>query len=97
MNLFLTFDFIYHIGLRHGAYYCYSMFSRVGVWEAARWIARVREHTCPTCSRSVILKTNMSGGHFGEGGRFMHCEETAFECAFLIKVMGMFDGEMGSK
>lgn len=61
--------------------------SRVGVWEAAKWVARVRENICPTCSASVILKTNMSGGHFGEGGRFSHCEDTAFEYAFLVKVI----------
>lgn len=39
----------------------------------------------------------MSGGHFGEGGRFMHCEETAFEYAYLIKMIGMLDGEIDSK
>ncbi|KAM7265070.1 hypothetical protein ACFE04_002753 [Oxalis oulophora] len=61
--------------------------SRVGVWEAAKWVAKVRDITCGDCSRSVILKTNMDGGHFGEGGRFSHCEETAYDYAFLIKVM----------
>ncbi|XP_020109536.1 uncharacterized protein LOC109724948 isoform X1 [Ananas comosus] len=62
--------------------------SRVGVWEAAKWVAKVREMTCPSCSRSVILRTNMHGGHFGEGGRFSHCDDAAFEYAFLIKVIG---------
>ncbi|KAM7487538.1 hypothetical protein LguiB_025022 [Lonicera macranthoides] len=59
--------------------------SRVGVWEAAKWVAKVRDSTCSSCSSSVILKTNMRGGHFGEGGRFSQCEETAFEYAFLMK------------
>ncbi|KAK2989398.1 hypothetical protein RJ640_008072 [Escallonia rubra] len=63
--------------------------SRVGVWEAAKWVAKVRESTCSSCSRTVILKTNMTGGHFGEGGRFGQCEETALEYAFLMKVMGI--------
>ncbi|GLT27536.1 hypothetical protein SLA2020_025230 [Shorea laevis] len=62
--------------------------SRVGVWEAAKWVAKVRDSTCSRCSRSVILKTNMSGGHFGEGGRYIQCEETAHDYAFLVKVMG---------
>ncbi|XP_010261180.1 PREDICTED: uncharacterized protein LOC104600060 [Nelumbo nucifera] len=66
--------------------------SRVGVWEAAKWVAKLRESTCSSCSQSVILKTNMSGGHFGEGGRFSHCEEVAFEYAFLMKVVGMHYG-----
>ncbi|EXB44900.1 Protease 2 [Morus notabilis] len=63
--------------------------SQVGVWEAAKWVARVRESTCHACSGSVILKTNMSGGHFGEGGRYAQCGETAYEYAFLLKAMGM--------
>ncbi|KFK41330.1 hypothetical protein AALP_AA2G115900 [Arabis alpina] len=62
--------------------------SRVGVWEGAKWVAKIRECTCHDCSRAVILRTNMSGGHFGEGGRYAQCEETAFDYAFLIKVMG---------
>ncbi|KAK8950209.1 hypothetical protein KSP40_PGU013767 [Platanthera guangdongensis] len=65
--------------------------SRVGVWEAAKWVARVREKTCRICSRSIILKTSMIGGHFGEGGRYSHIDDTAFEFAFLIKSMGLLD------
>ncbi|KAG7979052.1 hypothetical protein I3843_05G110800 [Carya illinoinensis] len=61
--------------------------SRVGVWEAAKWVAQVRESTCSDCSRAVILKTNMTGGHFGEGGRYSQCEETAYDYAFLMKVL----------
>ncbi|XP_071708956.1 uncharacterized protein [Rutidosis leptorrhynchoides] len=67
--------------------------SRVGVWEAAKYVSRIRENTCLSCSRSVILKTNMSGGHFGEGGRSGQCEELAYEYAFLVKVMGQSDGK----
>ncbi|KAK9162534.1 hypothetical protein Syun_003436 [Stephania yunnanensis] len=65
--------------------------SRVGVWEAAKWVAKVRGKMCHSCSRSVILKTNLSGGHFGEGGRFGQCEEAAFEYAFLMKVTGALE------
>ncbi|XP_009761516.1 uncharacterized protein [Nicotiana sylvestris] len=62
--------------------------SRVGVWEAAKWVAKIRDKTCTRCSSAVILQTNMSGGHFGEGGRFGQCEEAAYEYAFLMKVLG---------
>lgn len=65
--------------------------ARVGVWEAAKWVAKVRDITCTSCSQAVILKTNMQSGHFGEGGRFMHCDETAFEYAFLMKALGLGD------
>ncbi|XVE74405.1 hypothetical protein DITRI_Ditri12bG0014300 [Diplodiscus trichospermus] len=67
--------------------------SRVGVWEAAKWVAKVRDSTCSFCSRSVILKTNMTGGHFGEGGRYIQCEEIAYEYAFLMKVLGIHISE----
>ncbi|KAK8659346.1 hypothetical protein V6N13_029550 [Hibiscus sabdariffa] len=63
--------------------------SRVGVWEAAKWVAKVRDGTCSLCSRCVILKTNMTAGHFGEGGRYSQLEETAYDYAFLAKVMGI--------
>lgn len=62
---------------------------RVGVWEAAKWVARIRDIACPTCSSSVILRSNMDRGHFSEGGRFGHCEETAYEYAFLMKSLGI--------
>ncbi|KAJ6312400.1 hypothetical protein OIU77_014020 [Salix suchowensis] len=64
--------------------------SRVGVWEAAKWVARTRDIACSHCSRSVILKTNMAGGHFGEGGCYSQCEETAYDYAFLMKTIGNY-------
>lgn len=67
---------------------------RVGFWEAAKWVAKVRDVTCPHCSSSVILKTNMeAGGHFGEGGRYAQSEETSYDYAFLLKAMGMLKNE----
>lgn len=62
---------------------------RVGVWDASKWVAKVRDRTCSNCSQSIILKTNMSGGHFSDCGRFGHSEETAYEYAFLMKTMGL--------
>ncbi|KAL7132648.1 hypothetical protein ABFS83_12G088800 [Erythranthe nasuta] len=61
--------------------------SRVGVWEAAKWVAKIRDSACKRCSCEVILQTNITGGHFREGGRFARCRETAFDYAYLIKVM----------
>ncbi|KAH9772226.1 prolyl oligopeptidase family protein [Citrus sinensis] len=37
---------------------------------------------------TFILKTNTTGGHFGEGGRYSQCEETAYDYAFLMKICG---------
>ncbi|KAL3824007.1 hypothetical protein ACJIZ3_020036 [Penstemon smallii] len=61
--------------------------SRVGIWEAAKWVAKIRDTACSSCSSSVILQTNISGGHFREGGRFASCKETAYDYAFLLKVI----------
>jgi len=66
---------------------------RVGVWESAKWVARVRDMTCSRCSSAVILKTNMTGGHFGEGGCYSHCEETAYDYALLMKTMNLECGQ----
>nr|GMC86502.1 Oligopeptidase B, putative [Ipomoea batatas] len=62
--------------------------SRVGVWEAAKWVAKIRDKACSKCCGSVILQTDMNGGHFSEGGRLGHCQEAAYEYAFLMKAMG---------
>ncbi|OIW02209.1 hypothetical protein TanjilG_21862 [Lupinus angustifolius] len=61
----------------------------VGVWEGAKWVAKVRDSTCSNCSRAVIMKTSMIGGHFGEGGHYGQCDETAYEYAFLMKAFGI--------
>jgi protease II len=34
----------------------------------------------------------MTGGHFGEGGCYSQCEETAYEYAFLMKTIGNVNG-----
>ncbi|GAB2242105.1 hypothetical protein Droror1_Dr00018880 [Drosera rotundifolia] len=62
--------------------------SRVGIWEAAKWVAKVRDSTCTKCSSALILKTEMTGGHFDEGGRYGHCKDVSYDYAFLMKVMG---------
>jgi protease II len=35
----------------------------------------------------------MTGGHFGEGGRYGKCEEMAYDYAFLMKVLGMLNNK----
>ncbi|PIN12834.1 Oligopeptidase B [Handroanthus impetiginosus] len=68
--------------------FLYFPILRVGVWEAAKWVAKMRDTACSSCSSAVILRTNINGGHFQEGGRFTHCWETAYEYAYLMKVVG---------
>lgn len=59
---------------------------RVGYWEPAKYVARLRQ--LKTDANVVLLKTNMAAGHGGASGRYEYLRETAFEYAFLLKVVG---------
>ncbi|PKI64747.1 hypothetical protein CRG98_014879 [Punica granatum] len=62
-----------------------SFSTRFGVWEAAKWAARVRERTIydPECPVLLNLTTDIV-----EENRYLHCKESALETAFLLKVVG---------
>ncbi|KAG6552614.1 hypothetical protein Mapa_005814 [Marchantia paleacea] len=62
--------------------------SRVGYWEAAKYVARVRDLTVQDPSKLILLKTSMDSGHVSDCGRFSHLKETAYDYAFLIKMIG---------
>lgn len=62
---------------------------RVSYWEPAKWVARLR--TLNRGSNLLLLKTTMGAGHFGASGRYEKYRETAFEYAFLLKVLGVPD------
>ncbi|KAA8531765.1 hypothetical protein F0562_006518 [Nyssa sinensis] len=61
-----------------------SFNTRFGVWEAAKWIARVRERSIYDPKHPVLL--NISA-NIVEDNRYLQCKESALETAFLIKVM----------
>jgi len=58
---------------------------RVTYWEAAKWVARHR--ALRQDNNLLLLKTNMSSGHFGETGRYGRLADTARNQAFAIKVL----------
>jgi len=60
---------------------------RVAYWEPAKWVARLR--ASKTDQNMLLLKTNMSTGHFGASGRYDELKEVAQEYAFLIDVLGV--------
>ncbi len=60
---------------------------RVSYWEPAKWVAKLR--TMKTDDNTLLLKTNMGSGHFGASGRYERIKETAFEYAFILKMLGI--------
>ena len=58
---------------------------RVGYWEPAKYVAKLRENADPDSDRVTCLKMEMGAGHFSVTGRFEKLKETAEEWAFLLK------------
>ncbi|HEX5226996.1 MAG TPA: S9 family peptidase [Bryobacteraceae bacterium] len=59
---------------------------RVSYWEPAKWVAKLR--ALKTDSSVLLLKTDLSSGHFGPSGRYEGIRETAFDYAFLLLALG---------
>lgn len=60
---------------------------RVTYWEPAKWVARHRH--LRNDEQTLLLKTNMSSGHFGETGRYASLADVAIEQAFALKVLNL--------
>ena len=60
---------------------------RVTYWEPAKWVAKLR--VTKTDDNILMLKTNMTSGHFGKSGRFAALEDAARSYAFAMKVMNI--------
>lgn len=58
--------------------------TRFGVWEAAKWAARVRERTIYDPARPILLNLTTE---IVEENRYLKSKELALETAFLLKMM----------
>ncbi len=61
---------------------------RVGFWEPAKWVARLRE---ANPANRALLKTEMGAGHGGPSGRYDAWRDEAFVYAFILDALGMSD------
>ncbi|WP_223428638.1 S9 family peptidase [Tateyamaria pelophila] len=59
---------------------------RVTYWEPAKWVAKLR--ATKTDGNALLLRTNMTSGHFGKSGRFAALEDAARSFAFALKAVG---------
>ena len=59
---------------------------RVTYWEPAKWVAKLR--ATKTDDNCLLLKTNMSSGHYGKTGRYAALEDAALSYAFAIAMAG---------
>ena len=57
---------------------------RVGYWEPAKWVQRLRERT--TGEAPILLRTEMGAGHGGRTGRYAAWSEEAEVLAFICAV-----------
>ncbi|WP_420471957.1 S9 family peptidase [Brevundimonas sp. FT23042] len=55
---------------------------RVTYWEPEKWVAKLRPAT--TSGKPVLLKINMTAGHFSSSGRFDYLKDIAVTYAFAI-------------
>lgn len=59
---------------------------RVPYWEPVKWVAKLRE--LKTDQNKVLLKVDMSSGHFSASDRYKYLKETAHEYAFILDQIG---------
>jgi oligopeptidase B len=62
--------------------------TRVGFWEPAKFVARLREHVP---GADVLLRMEMGVGHGGPSGRYDSWREEAFVLAWLLERIGALE------
>jgi oligopeptidase B len=61
---------------------------RVGYWEPAKWVARLRTCGAGTQQRPLVLRTEMGAGHQGSSGRYDAWRDECRVHAFLLTQLG---------
>jgi oligopeptidase B len=61
--------------------------SQVGYWEAAKWVAKLRDYK--TDDHTLLLRVNMGAGHGGASGRYDKLREDAHDYAWMLRELGL--------
>jgi oligopeptidase B len=62
---------------------------RVGFWEPAKWVAKLRSVGAGGAARPVLLRTELGAGHGGPSGRYDTWRDEARIQAFILRQMGL--------
>jgi oligopeptidase B len=62
---------------------------RVGFWEPAKWVARLRSVGAGNGDRPVVLRTELGAGHQGSSGRYDAWRDEARVQAFVLVQWGL--------
>jgi oligopeptidase B len=62
---------------------------RVGFWEPAKWVARLRAVGAGTAERPIVLRTELGAGHGGPSGRYEVWRDEARIQAFVLWQLGV--------
>jgi len=62
---------------------------RVGYWEPAKWVQRLRANT--TSDRPILMRVHLGAGHGGQSGRYGQLEDLAWAYTFVLDRLGLAD------
>jgi oligopeptidase B len=62
---------------------------RVGYWEPAKWVAKLRSVGAGGPGRPVLLRTELGSGHQGSTGRYDAWRDEARIQAFILTQVGL--------
>ncbi|HUJ66176.1 MAG TPA: prolyl oligopeptidase family serine peptidase, partial [Acidimicrobiales bacterium] len=57
---------------------------RVGYWEPAKWVAKLRAAGAGSNTRPILLRTELGAGHQGPSGRYDVWRDEARVQAFIL-------------
>lgn len=64
---------------------------RVAYWEPTKWVAKLRR--LKTDQNEILLKMDMSSGHFSASDRYHYLREKAFDIAYLLDQLQLLPRE----